>query len=350
MRLVSFEITTPLGSHRRLGGLLGGDERRIADLTSAYEAFLVASTDEPTPEGLAALRTPPDMIGWLRGADRSREAAEQALSYVAEQLEKHHDPRGPSGEQLVFSRPEVRLLAPVPRPNSLRDFSIYHEHMSKARDEPRPHPSHYYRKPPYYKGNPDNVLGPEDPFPYPSYTDQLDLEFEIGIVVGRGGINLSLEEARAAIAGYTILIDASARDRQRDEFLGPTKAKDFGTTLGPYLVTADEVDEADLRCRFLVDGEVWWEGSTSEPRTFLAHHLVAYVSDDEMLYPGDVLGTGTIGTSCSMDTKRWIKVGQRARFEVEGLGVLDQEVAAQPQVVDYVRNGMDGLMSPPEAS
>jgi 2-keto-4-pentenoate hydratase/2-oxohepta-3-ene-1,7-dioic acid hydratase in catechol pathway len=347
VKLASFEVATPVGARRRLGALLGGDEERMVDLTSAYAAFLRADTDEPTPEELAALRTPPDMIGWLRGAHRSREAAEQALAYVAHELEGDPDPSGPGGEQLVFSPAEIRVLSPVPRPNSLRDFSIYHEHMSRARAEPRPHPAHYYRKPPYYKGNPDNVLGPGDPFPYPSYTDQLDLEFEIGIIVGKGGINLSLEEAKAAIAGYTILIDASARDRQRDEFLGPTKGKDFGTTLGPYLVTADEVDEANLSCRFLVDGEVWWEGSTSEPRTFLAHHLVAYASDHEMLRPGDVLGTGTIGTSCSMDTKRWIKVGQRARFEVEGLGVLDQEVVATDQVVDYVRNGMDGLMSPP---
>ncbi|MBO0691356.1 MAG: fumarylacetoacetate hydrolase family protein [Acidimicrobiaceae bacterium] len=76
-------------------------------------------------------------------------------------------------------------------------------------------------------------------------------------------------------------------------------------------------------------------------------YLVAYASDHEMLHPGDVLGTGTIGTSCSRDTKRWIKVGQRARFEVDGLGTLDLPVVAQPGAVDYVRNGMDGLMSPP---
>jgi 2-keto-4-pentenoate hydratase/2-oxohepta-3-ene-1,7-dioic acid hydratase in catechol pathway len=347
MRLVTFELATPLGRHQRLGAVLDEDGTRLVDLTSAYVAFLEARTDEPTPEGLAALRVPPDMIGWLRGADRSREAAEQALDYVRDRLQRDEDPAGPSGERLVYPRSRVRLLAPLPRPNSLRDFSIFHEHMSKASDEPRPHPAHYYRKPPYYKGNPDNILGPDDPFPYPAYTDQLDLEFEIGIIVGRRGTNLSLDEAKAAIAGYTILIDASARDRQREEFLGPTKAKDFGTTLGPYLVTADEVDEADLDCRFLVDGEVWWEGSTSEPRTFLAHHLVAYTSEDETLHPGDVLGTGTIGMSCSMDTKRWIKAGQRARFEVAGLGVLDQPVVAMPGVVDYVRAGMDGLMSPP---
>jgi 2-keto-4-pentenoate hydratase/2-oxohepta-3-ene-1,7-dioic acid hydratase in catechol pathway len=216
------------------------------DLTSAYTAYLKDETDEPTPEGLAALRTPPDMIGWLRGDRRSREAAELALAYVRRRGEDESEREAGGGRRLVFRRSSVRLLAPVPRPNTLRDFSIYHEHMSKAWGEPRPHPAHYYRKPPYYKGNPDNVLGPDDPFPFPSYSDQLDLELEIGIVIGRGGINLSYEAAKQAIAGYTILIDASARDRHADEMFGPAKSKDFGTTLGPYLVTADEVDEDGL--------------------------------------------------------------------------------------------------------
>ncbi|MGH2366449.1 MAG: fumarylacetoacetate hydrolase family protein [Chloroflexota bacterium] len=349
MKLATFQLDTAAGPIRRIGVVIDdGPSPLIADLTSAYAAYLESETDEPTPHDLAALRTPPDMIGWLRGTHKSREAADQALAFVKKRLQQDQRPRGSRGEQLVFPRSEVRLLAPVPRPNSLRDFSIFETHMSKARDLPAPKPAHWFRKPPYYKGDPDTILGPEDPFPYPSYTDMLDLEFEIGIVVGKGGINLSPEEAKQAIAGYTILIDHSARDRQRDEFLGPTKAKDFGTTLGPYLVTPDEADEGNLKCRFLVDGEVWWEGSTAEPRSFLAHHLVAYASDQERLYPGDLLGTGTIGMSCSMDTKRWIKVGQTARFEVDKLGALEQKIVAV-QGSDYARDGLDGLLKAPEA-
>jgi 2-keto-4-pentenoate hydratase/2-oxohepta-3-ene-1,7-dioic acid hydratase in catechol pathway len=343
MKLATFEVSTAVGPVRRLGALLDdGDNPRIVDLTSAYTAYLQAETDEPTPRELALLRTPPDMIGWLRGAHKSREAAEQALTYVRQRP----DARGTAGEQLVFRRREVRLLAPLPRPNSLHDFSIFHEHMSKSREVRTPKPAHYYRIPPYYKGNPDNILGPDDPFPFPTYSDQLDIELEIGIVIGRGGINLSMDEAKQAIAGYTILLDHSARDRHAQEMFGPSKSKDFGTTLGPYLVTADEVDEANVKARFTVDGELWWEGSSSEPRTFLAHHLVAYISDHEMLYPGDVLGTGTIGLACSMDTKRWVKPGQTARFEVEGLGVLEQKVVSVAGA-DYARTGMDGLMQAP---
>ncbi len=126
----------------------------------------------------------------------------------------------------------------------------------------------WYRWPPHYKGNPDAIIGPEDPIPFPYYSDKLDLELEIGIVVGKGGRNLSLEQARQAIAGYTILIDCSARDPhlRQAEFLGPAKMKDWATVLGPCLVTADEVDEASLDVRITVDGEVWFEGNSSAPR------------------------------------------------------------------------------------
>ncbi|HEU0169119.1 MAG TPA: fumarylacetoacetate hydrolase family protein [Chloroflexota bacterium] len=344
MKLASFEVQTAVGPQRRIGALLDGDENRIVDLTSAYTAYLQAETDEPTPRELALLRTPPDMIGFLRGAHKSREAADQALAFVR----KRPDARGAAGEQLLFRRADVRLLAPVPRPNTLRDFSIFETHMSKARENPAPKAPYWYRIPQGYKGNPGMVLGPDDPIPFPTYTDLLDPEFEIGIIVGKGGTNFTLEEAKQAIAGYTILVDHSARDKHAQEQFGPAKSKDFGTHLGPYLVTPDEADEGNLHCRLLVDGEVWWEGDSSEPRGFLAHHLVAYASDHEQLHPGDVLGTGTIGMSCSMDTKRWVKVGQTVRFEAGPLGVLEQKVVSVPGN-DISRTGLDGLLKPPEA-
>src|SRR5207302_5638841 len=127
-----------------------------------------------------------------------------------------------------------------------------------------------------------------------------------------------------------ILIDCSCRDPYlfQAEIFGPVKMKDFGTVLGPCLVTADEIDEAALDCRIAVDGEEWFSGSTSAPRSFLAEHLVAYASDNETLRPGDVLGTGTVSYSCSVDLHRWPQVGQRVRFEVSGIGVLEHTIVA----------------------
>ena len=342
MKLVTFELNTPAGRVRRLGALIDGDETgRVCDLTAAYAAFLANETDEPTPHGLAELRTPPDLIGWLEGAHRSHEAAELAVAYAR----AHADDDGLHGERLVHARSDVRLLAPLPRPNSLRDFSIYQEHMSKA-DVPFEKTEHWYKTPPYYKGNCDTITGPEDPVPYPYYTERLDLELEIGIIVGKQGSNLTFEEARDCIAGYTILVDGSCRDGYGREPFGPTKRKDFNTALGPCMVTADEIDERNLDCRIAVDGETWWEGSTSEARSFYAEHLVAYASDNEVIYPGDLIGTGTVGHGCSMDIHKWIQVGQTATFTVDGIGSMSLTVVEGARVVDHV-HGMKGLLEFP---
>jgi 2-keto-4-pentenoate hydratase/2-oxohepta-3-ene-1,7-dioic acid hydratase in catechol pathway len=347
MKLVTFAVATPTGRAQRLGVLLDGHERgRIVDLTAAYAAHLAAETDEPTPRELAALRTPPDLISWLRGAHKAREAAEAAVAHARRRLEENPDPLGLDDARLVYARQDVRLLAPLPRPRTIRDFSIYEEHMSRARAIPEKRPA-WYRWPPYYKGNPDAVYGPEDPIPYPYYTQQLDLEIEIGIVVGREGRNLTFDQARAAIAGYTIFIDCSARDGYEREPFGPTKRKDWCNILGPCLVTADELDEANLPVRVTVDGEVWFEGNTGHRRSFLAEHLVAFASDNETLHPGDLLGTGTVGLGCSMDLHRWPQVGQTVTFEVEGIGTLTHRIVAGEQVVDYTLRGMEGLLSPP---
>jgi 2-keto-4-pentenoate hydratase/2-oxohepta-3-ene-1,7-dioic acid hydratase in catechol pathway len=286
------------------------------------------------------------MIGFLRAQHKGVEAAEQALVYARE---VGPTAVGLDGAQLSFAQSEVKLLAPLPRPSSLRDFSIFEEHMTRREGGGVPKRPTWYRWPPYYKGNPDAIIGPEDPIPYPYYSDKLDLELEIGIVVGRGGRNLSFDEARQAIAGYTILIDCSARDPYlfQAEFLGPGKMKDFATVLGPCVVTADEIDEANLDCRITVDGDVWFEGNTSAPRSFLAHHLVAYASDNETLQPGDVLGTGTVSYSCSVDLHKWPQIGQRVTFEVAGVGTLEHTIVAGDHGVDYVRHGMDGLLQAP---
>jgi 2-keto-4-pentenoate hydratase/2-oxohepta-3-ene-1,7-dioic acid hydratase in catechol pathway len=343
MKLVTFQVSGPLGAPRRLGAL---DAERIVDLTTAYAAYLAQRTDEPTPRELAQLRTPPDLIGWLRGQHKSREAAEQAVAFAREQGPMATDL---DGARLRFERNEVKLLAPLPRPNSLRDFSIFEEHMTRREGGGIPKRPAWYRYPPYYKGNPDSIIGPEDAIPFPYYTDKLDLELEIGIIIGRGGRNLSLEEAKNAIAGYTILIDCSARDEYltHAEFLGPTKRKDWATILGPCMVTADEIDEGNLDCRISVDGNLWFEGNTSAPRSFLAHHLVAYASDNETLQPGDLLGTGTVSYSCSVDLHKWPQVGQTVKFEVQGIGTLEHTIVAGEHVVDHVRNGLNGLLHAP---
>ena len=289
------------------------------------------------------------MLGWLRGGHKSHEAASAALGYVRGKLTGGVI-RGLHGEQIVYPRAAVRLLSPLPRPNSFRDFSIYEEHGSRRDgDDPalrRRKPPNWYRWPPYYKGSVESFFGPEDPIPYVYYTKRLDLEPEIGIVIGREGRNLSFEEARGVIAGYTIVIDCSDRGAGQRDTLGPAKSKDWATMMGPCLVTADELDAENLRLRVVVDGETWFDGNTGAPHAFAYHEVVAYASDNETLKPGDVLGTGTIGTGASMDLHRWPQIGQRFAVEVEGIGRLEHPIVAGERVVDYVGSGLPGRLAP----
>ena len=349
MKLVTFLTATPLGTMTRLGALIDGDQNgRIADLTSCYAAHLAEETDEPTPAGLAALRTPPDMIGWLRGQHESRLAAERAISYAHRRLERDSEPLGRDGAQLVFASDQVRLLSPLPRPRSIRDFSTYADHMSRADRGAEKRPN-WYTHPPYYKGNVETVVGPGDPIPYPYYTKRFDLEIELGIVVGKEGSDLTVDEARQFIAGYTILIDPSCRDGYEREPFGQTKRKDFCTALGPCLVTPDDIDPNNLRAKITVDDETWFEGHTGAPRSFLPEHLIAYASDNERLFPGDVIGTGTIGFGCSMDLHRWVAIGQTVTFQIEGIGSMTHTIVPGRHIVDHV-NGMKGLIDPPAHS
>ncbi len=351
MRLVTFRINTPVGPAERLGALLDNrTDDRIVDLTAAFASYLARETDEPTPQALAQLRVPPDMIGWLRARHTGTSAARQAVDHVR----KNPALPGLNGETLVYTRSEIALLAPLKRPNSFRDFSIYEEHMSKAHLDPtNPGGRRYgksaswYKTPPYYKASCDSIFGPEDPVPYPYYTKRLDCELELGIVVGRTGSNLTFEEAKDYIAGYTIIVDSSARDGYEREPFGPTKRKDFHTALGPWLVTPDEIDPENLACSVAIDGKTVFSGNTSAPHSFTPAQLVAYASDNETLYPGDLIGTGTISTGCSMDHHQWVEAGQSMSFAIEGLGSMTLKVVPGEARVRHV-DGMKGLLTPSE--
>src|SRR5689334_5664214 len=155
MRLVTFEVRTVLGPFRRIGALLGDDlspDATIADLTSGYAALLRGGGEPRASEAASAL-LPPDMLGYLEGGEPARERARQAREFVR----AHPGATGPRRETLAFRRSEVRLLAPVPRPRSIRDYSTYEEHMSTRRPEK---PPVFYHAATCYKGNPEAVGGP----------------------------------------------------------------------------------------------------------------------------------------------------------------------------------------------
>jgi 2-keto-4-pentenoate hydratase/2-oxohepta-3-ene-1,7-dioic acid hydratase in catechol pathway len=216
---------------------------------------------------------------------------------------------------------EVSLCAPLPRPNSLRDFMLVEEHVKGSLGEVAPE---WYRIPVYWKGNCDTVLGPDATVPWPYYTDKLDFELEIAAVIGRRASRVTVAEAPDYIAGYTIFNDWSARDIQLREMsvgLGVGLSKDFASSMGPCLVTPDEFDVPTARMRARVNGELWSEGTLGAMQFSFAE-VVSHLSQEQTLESGDVLGSGTVARGCGLELDRWLRPGDVVELEVEGIGTL----------------------------
>jgi 2-keto-4-pentenoate hydratase/2-oxohepta-3-ene-1,7-dioic acid hydratase in catechol pathway len=270
------------------------------------------------------------MIEFFKGGKMASDAARQVIEFVYKRLNQGEAVAGPQGEKVVHSRDEVKLLAPVPRPNSIRDALSFETHMKNFQKRTgSPMPELWYQIPVYYKGNPCTVIGTDEPIEWPSYTEKLDYELEFGIYIGKQGTNIRAEEAQEYIAGYTIFNDVSARDALKEVrlFLGPAKGKDFdkGNVMGPCLVTPDELDVSDIKLTARINGEIWSEGRSSD-MYWSFPKIIEYISASETLYPGDFIGSGTVADGCGDDLDRWIKPGDVVELEVEGIGILRNQV------------------------
>lgn len=310
MKFVTYTISTPFGTVDRLGALEGEE---IIDLTSAYEAKLAAE-GETEPETLAALLVPHSLLALLRRQERGMSAVREALQFAQE------------NKTLRFPLDEVKLLAPLPRPNSMRDFMVVEEHVQNSLGEEIP--KEWYEIPVHYKGNPDSILGPDEDIEWPSYTEKLDYELELCAIIGKRGHKIREEDATSYIAGYTIFNDWSARDIQFSEMnvkLGPALGKDFANSIGPCLVTPDEIDVYTAPMQARVNGEVWSSGTQGAMR-FTFPQIIAHLSKEQTLMPGDMLGSGTVGRGCGLELDRWIQPEDVVELEVEGIGVLRNRV------------------------
>jgi 2-keto-4-pentenoate hydratase/2-oxohepta-3-ene-1,7-dioic acid hydratase in catechol pathway len=320
MKLASFAVPTPLGPRHRVGVR---DDSGLVDVTTAY-ACVLDDRGEAAPIEVAEAIAPPEMLAFLRRGERAIEAAREAAAFAADGGNSGVE-RGPDGARLVFDPGEVELLSPLPRPNSLRDCMAFEEHVENTLGEP---PDAWYDLPVYYKGNPDSVVGPGATVEWPSYTDRLDYELELAAVVGREGRDVPVAAADSYIAGYTVLDDFSARDTQLREMqgnLGPAKGKDFANALGPYLVTPDAFDPTEATMTAAIDGETVSEGTPGEMYHSFAE-ILAHVSASETLYPGDVIGSGTVGGGCGLETGRFLEPGETVALSIEGIGTLENQV------------------------
>jgi fumarylacetoacetate (FAA) hydrolase len=247
---------------------------------------------------------------------------DRVIQLAAQTLQSFFTGGGTARRHAEYALADVDFRAPVLHPPSVRDFYAFEQHVKTARaSRGLEVPPEWYEIPVFYFSNPAAIYGPGDEIPSPPDTSELDYELEVAAIVG----------AEGRIGGFTIMNDWSARDLQRAEMrvgLGPSKGKDFATSLGPIVVTPDEFDGSSGTMVARVNGEERSRGELAD-----MHHpweaIAAHAARNTKLFPGDVLGSGTVGTGCILEhgDGRWLQRGDVVELEVDGIGVLRNTVA-----------------------
>ncbi len=327
MRFASFHVDGKIHL-----GALSADHKEVIDLAAAARAI------NGKNEGHFA-----SLLSLIEGGD-------DALASAREVLEKE-DLQRPNGVRTVL---EAVHFAPPLVPPRMLCFSVYEQHMKQAFESVltmkagkvvtntvkglgllKP-PKGFYRKALYYKGNNLSVNAHDADVLWPRWTNQLDYELELGVVLGKKGKNISANDAMDYVWGYTCFNDFSARDKMMEEIpwggVGPVKGKDFdtGNAMGPFVVTKDEIpDPYDLKMEVRVNGEIRGISSTSG-MTHPISKMIEVASDEEYVVPGEFFGTGAAGNGCGIEIMRFLEPGDVVEIEIERVGLLRNTVVKQP--------------------
>ena len=253
-------------------------------------------------------------------------------------LERVHEAVHSASETIALEAVDLRCpLEPV----QYRDCLVFEEHLIGAFKQAEKLtgrgfdiPNVWYKQPIYYKGNRLSFIGHGQDVIWPGYADFLDVELELAIIIGKKGRSISAADAPDHIWGYTVLNDISARDAQMAEMpgqLGPAKGKDFdtGNILGPWIVTADEVPHpAALDMSVSVNGEHWGGGNSRQMYHDFAR-IIEHISASETLYPGEVIGSGTVGTGCGLEIGKRLNPGDRFDLTIDKIGTLSNRIVKE---------------------
>ena len=258
-----------------------------------------------------------------------------------------------SNNLTIHKLEEVKLLAPIPRPNSLRDAYAFRQHVETSRrNRGLEMIKEFDDFPVFYFSNHNAIFGPHDDVEcMPSHFEKLDYELEIAILIGKEGRNIKAKNAKEYITGFMIMNDMSSRGLQMKEMklnLGPAKGKDFASVLGPYLVTLDEllgnvVNEDDSGCNYnlemtcSVNGKLLSKGNLKD-MAWSFEKIIERVSYGATIYPGDIIGSGTVGTGCLLEingtnklkhadfAEMWLKENDIVEMEIENLGKITNKI------------------------
>lgn len=251
----------------------------------------------------------------------------------------------------------AHILAPVPHPTSCRDGYAFRQHVAAARRNRKVDMiSEFDQYPIFYFTNHNSIQGPGDIYCMPDHFEKLDFELEAAIVINRVGRNIKAAEADQYIAGLMIMNDMSARRLQMEEMLlnlGPAKGKDFSTVIGPVLVTLDELESFEIPCKEGHTGKSWnlrmtckvngvqvSDGNVGDMDWTFAE-IIERCSYGVTLHPGDVIGSGTVGTGCFLELngtgklndpnyqEQWLQPGDEVEMAIDGLGVLKNKIVKE---------------------
>lgn len=252
----------------------------------------------------------------------------------------------PDDDEAALDVADLSFGPPLLRPPSFRDFYAFEDHVRTMWERRGGEvPEAWYRLPIFYFGNTSEIRGPDDPVWAPAGCAELDYELEVGAVVDTPAVNLDPTHAEEAIGGYVVLNDWSARDLQRDETtvrLGPAKGKDFALSIGPWLVTPDELADArppgatgpDLVMTAVVNGRECSRGRWSHSH-YTFGQMLARASADARLRPGDLIGSGTVGKGSLLENRestlgRYLRPGDEVALRIERLGTLRTPIVDRP--------------------
>jgi fumarylacetoacetate (FAA) hydrolase len=328
--------TAPIGTPWRLAAALDGEGLRWLDLETARA--VLGAADPRRAHNAVLYRQPVTTLD----AHLARGLRVEAL---AELVEGYPVASGGADDDAISDAGDLAFGPPILVPTSLRDFYAFEQHVGTMWKR-RGHdiPEAWFRLPIFYFGNTSEIRGPGDPVWAPDGSVELDYELEVGALVDTPAIDLPAERADEAIGGYFVLNDWSARDLQREETtvrLGPAKGKDFATSIGPWLVTPDELTDARSGTGYALEMTAHVNGTEISRGTWSAAHfsfgeMLARASADVRLRAGDLLGSGTVGTGCLLEVReerfgRWLEPGDEVALRIERLGELRTPVVSRPE-------------------
>jgi len=339
MKLVTFKVHT----EERIGALLGD---KVVDLNSAY-ALLLKEKGELSARRKADALLPQCMIGFLEGGDESMEAAKKALTYA----EKNPDAVGLDEEALVMCQCTAKLMAPIPRPGKVYCTAVnYYDHATERMKDPVARAAEIKRLkslkldvPDVFQKPPSLVVGPRDPLIKVKATEKMDYEVELTVVIGKEGKYITAEKAYEHIAGYTVMIDVSARDQgfpqdvdfgifKRDVNWTKGKGMDNAGPMGPCIVTSDEIPDPynpPLRLKTRVNGQER-QNNTVEHMIIGIPRIIEYLSNGTTLKPGDVILSGTCGgVAGSWGPEGYLQIGDELECEIQPIGTLKHKVIGE---------------------